>query len=79
MSKTPTFKIGDRVAYSFQWLKSAGMLHSEYAQGRGIVTAVKPLGSGALVSIDWQKGAGAPRVLAANLAHVGANRRFANC
>jgi hypothetical protein len=77
--KTPEFKIGDRVAYSVQWLKSVGMSHSSYAHGRGIVTDVKPCGGMTLVSIDWKAGEGAPRVNAANLAHVGANTRFCEC
>lgn len=77
--KTLDFKVGDRVAYSVQWLKSVGMVHTDYAHGRGIVTDVKAFGDSALVSIDWKEGAGANRVLAANLAHVGPNSRFASC
>lgn len=78
-SKTPEFKVGDKVAYSVQWLKSVGMVHTPYAHGRGIVTGTKPFGDAVLVSIDWKAGEGAPRVLAANLAHVGPNSRFAAC
>jgi ribosomal protein L21E len=78
-SKTPEFKAGDRVAYSVQWLKSVGMSHSPYAHARGVVTETKPFGDAVLVSIDWTAGEGADRVLAANLAHVSANSRFAAC
>lgn len=77
--KTPAFKVGDRVAYSVQWLKSVEMVHTDYAHGRGIVTDITPFGDGVLVDIDWYKGTGANRVLAANLAHVGPNSRFASC
>jgi ribosomal protein L21E len=78
-SKTPDFKVGDRVAYSVQWLRSVGMTHTTYGRARGEVTAVKPFGDAVLVSIDWREGEGADRVLSANLAHVGANSRFAAC
>src|SRR3954466_6421214 len=54
MSKrTPTFNVGDKVAYSVQWLKSVGLSHSEYSRARGEVTATKPCGGMTLVSVDW--------------------------
>jgi ribosomal protein L21E len=78
-SKVPTFSVGDKVAYSVQWLKSVGMVHTPYAHARGIVTEVKSFGGMVLVSIDWKQGEGAERVNAYNLAHVGPNSRFAAC
>ena len=76
-------QIGDKVAYSVQFLKSIGASHSDMAHARGIVTAVKTFGNPVsgltLATIDWQ-GADMPeKVAVPNLAKVGANRRFANC
>jgi len=71
-------QIGDRVAYSVQFLKSIGMSHSEMARARGVVTEIKPLSSQTVLArIEWANGADMPdRVHVANLAKVGANSRF---
>ena len=46
---------------------------------RGNITAIAPFGDRALVSIKWDDGDDMPlKVLDANLAIVGANRRFCN-
>ena len=37
----PKLVIGDKVAYSVQFLRSIGMSHSDMAHGRGIVTEIK--------------------------------------
>lgn len=80
MSKrTPTFNVGDKVAYSVQWLKSVGMSHSDYARARGEVTDVRALGGSPLITVEWSDPDIPARILAANLAHVGPNTRFANC
>jgi len=73
--------IGERVAYSVQFLKSIGMSHSDMAHGRGKVTGLKELSKECvLAEIEWEKSADLPaRVNVKNLAKVGANRRFANC
>jgi hypothetical protein len=75
----PKFQVGDKVAYSVQFLKSCGMSHGEAAHARGTITGIQALGSHLiLASIDW-KGADMPeRVNVFNLAKVGANPRFAN-
>ena len=73
--------LGDKVAYSVQFLKSIGMSHSDMAHARGVVTDLTPLGRDGtiLARIEWQ-GADMPgRVNTANLARVGPNRRFCNC
>lgn len=77
--KTPKFEIGNRVAYSVQFLSSIGMSHSEMAHGRGIITALEPLSSETMLAvIDWEKQANLPtRVNTYNLAIVGNNPRFA--
>jgi hypothetical protein len=70
--------IGDKVAYSVQFLKSIGASHSDMAHARGEVTAVDIFGGLVLARIKWN--ADMPeRVNVANLAKVGANTRFANC
>ena len=72
--------IGDKVAYSVQFLRAIGMSHSNMARARGIVREVTPLESETLLArIDWQ-GADMPeRVNVQNLAKVGLNTRFSNC
>ena len=74
-------QIGERVAYSVQFLRSIGMSHSDMAHGRGTVTEIKELSPGCVLArVAWEQSADLPeRVNVANLAKVGANRRFANC
>ena len=77
--KTPKFEIGDRVAYSVQFLKSIGMSHSDMAFARGTIESFMPLGSSTLLAgIKWTAGEFPGRVNVANLARVGANPRFCN-
>lgn len=77
--KAPNLQVGDKVAYSVQFLRSIGQSHSDMAHGRGIVTEVKKYSDTlTLVSINWQ-GADLPnKVNVANLAKVGPNPRFCN-
>jgi hypothetical protein len=72
--------VGDKVAYSVQFLRSIGMSHSDMARGRGTVTELKTHGSDwTLATIDWN-GADLPeRVNVKNLAKVGLNTRFSAC
>jgi hypothetical protein len=79
MKKTFTVKVGDRVAYAWKFLASIGMSHTFMAKARGTVTAVEDFGSNQLVTIEWNDEDVPARVIAANLAKVGANTRFANC
>ena len=76
--KTPKFEIGDRVAYSVQFLKSIGMSHSVMGLAKGIVSGLTPFSNGFLVSITWTKADLPEKVLDANLAKVGSNPRFCN-
>ena len=77
-ARTPQFKVGDRVAYSVQFLAAIGESHSDLARDRGFVVSTQPLGQKTLVSINWD--GDSPRmVLACNLAHVGLNTRFCQC
>ena len=70
--------VGDKVAYSVQFLKSIGMSHSDMAHARGVVTEIKPLSSSTiLATITWDREM-PERVNVANLAKVGLNSRFSN-
>lgn len=76
---TPKFQVGDKVAYSVQFLKSIGMSHGEMAHARGTITGFYPLSAQTtLAEITWAKGEFPGRVNTANLAKVGPNPRFAN-
>lgn len=77
--KTPNFKVGDKVAYSVQFLKSIGESHGDMALGRGVVSNVRKFGRANLVTIDWQNVDLPVNVLDANLALVGPNTRFCEC
>lgn len=70
--------IGDRVAYSVQFLKSIGMSHGDMAHARGVVNSIEPLASTLLAVIVWDDPWMPTRVNTANLAKVGPNRRFCN-
>ena len=76
------FTIGDRVAYSVQFLKSVGLAHGAVAHARGTVIAVDAVNpQWTLVTVEWDRNVRElPRqVHAGNLAHVGLNTRFASC
>ena len=51
--KTPTFKVGDRVAYSVAWLRSTGNTTGDLPRLRGTVQAVEPFGDRQLCAIAW--------------------------
>ena len=77
--KTPKFEIGDKIAYSVQFLKSIGMSHSDMAHARGTVRDFMPLGTSTILAgIVWDKGEFPGRVNVKNLAKVGPNPRFCN-
>ena len=70
-----TVAVGDKVAYSVQFLKAIGMQHSDLAHDRGVVRSVEPLSASSLVAeVDW--GHERSRVLVSNLARVGPNSRL---
>lgn len=72
-----TVAVGDKVAYSVQFLKSIGESHGDMAHARGVVTAITPVGSMLLATITWDREM-PPRVNVGNLAKVGLNSRFSN-
>lgn len=72
-------KVGDKVAYSVQWLRNTGQSHSDLSHARGTLTKLTPFGSGELATVDWGNPDIPERILAANLAKVGLNTKFSNC
>jgi hypothetical protein len=79
-SKTPIFAVGDKVAYSVQFLRSVGASHSEMARGRGIVTGIENVCPDfTLIAINWINVELPEKVRDCNLAKVGLNTRFSNC
>ena len=58
--------IGDRVAFSRQFLKSTGQCTGWAPFARGTVSALAPLGGIALAVIEWDGGQGS-KVLVSNL------------
>lgn len=73
--------LGDRVAYSVQFLRSIGMTHSHMAQARGKVTHIDDtFADFVLVTIDWENWGSedgtSSKVNVKNLAKVGPNLRF---
>ena len=71
-------EVGDKVAYSVQFLRSIGMSHSDMAHAKGVVTKLDKLGEVQLAHIDWGNDEIPPKVIVPNLAKVGPNRRFCN-
>lgn len=73
--------IGERIAYSVQFLKSIGESHSEMARARGKIIEIKEFSGGKMkiAQIEWEGAAIMPKsVNIANLAKVGPNSRFCN-
>lgn len=65
-------KIGDRVKYSHEWLKSVGELTGDIPFARGVVESVEDFGdSFTLAVIDWGNDEIPPRVNVKNLVKVG--------
>ena len=48
-----SLEVGDRVGYRVRFLRSVGMVHSEWARLRGTVVRITPVGSMRLVEVDW--------------------------
>jgi hypothetical protein len=83
MTRKPNIQIGDRVAYSANWLRSTGMYVGELGFWRGTVTNMQTHGSKdfVLATVTWDKGKGPDEpslILAANLAKVGTPAMSAN-
>ena len=66
-----TIQIGDRVGYRVRWLRSTGACHGPLSRARGVVKAIKSLGSLQLAEIEWGNPDMPTRVAVTNLARVG--------
>lgn len=73
----PSFRAGDRVAYSAQWLRSTGQQTGEIALARG---AIERIVLDVVACVRWDTQAWREelpnKIHIANLAHVGPNLRF---
>src|SRR6056297_161474 len=75
-----TINVGDRVAYSVQFLQSVGCQTGPIPAARGTVVDRHQISHRWLVTIDWDDPTGLPpKVMDCNLAHVGPNTRFCAC
>ncbi len=79
MARSKQIQVGDRVAYSVQWLRSIGCYSGDLPQARGVVTGIQQRGGLELATVDWGTEDIPARVLISNLAIVGPNTRFCNC
>ena len=68
--KIAAIKVGDRVCYSRQFLRSTGQMMGDVPFARGEVTALIPLGGMTLAAITWDKPDLPERVSVANLSRV---------
>jgi hypothetical protein len=68
--KIAAIKVGDRVCYSRQFLRSTGQVTGDIPFARGEVTELIALGSMTLAAIAWDQPDLPPRVAVANLARV---------
>jgi hypothetical protein len=74
-----TFEIGDKVAYSVQFLKSTGQTTGNVPFARGIIKSFKRMGGiHSFCIIEWNDPDIPTLVNPFNLAIVGSNRRFCN-
>lgn len=77
MPKSFSLDIGDKIAYSVQFLRSIGESHGPMARGRGIVIDRNAVTSDfVLITIDWNGASFPAKVNEQNLAKVGSNSRF---
>lgn len=72
-------QVGDKVAYSVQFLRSTGQIAGDAGHARGIVESLDTFGQGfTLARIKWNCDM-PERVNVKNLAIVGLNTKFAAC
>ncbi len=65
-------KVGDKVAYSRQFLQQTDQYRGDVPHARGTVTAIQEgeNGSPAVATVDWNQGGLPPRTLLATLVRV---------
>ncbi len=72
--------VGDRVAYSVQFLSSIGMSHTDMAHAKGTVQQVDGREETTIAHIAWDRDEELPKkVLVSALALVGPNARYCKC
>jgi hypothetical protein len=72
-------QIGDKVAYSVQWLRSTGQVAGDAGHARGIVESLDTFSTGfTLARVKWDCDM-PDRVNVKNLAVVGLNTKFVAC
>lgn len=71
----PGILVGDRVKYSRDFLRSAGMYTGPVPFAMGTVVKIEPLGDGKLITVNWGDPNIPNRVLEANLVKVGTRER----
>lgn len=70
VKRTSPIQVGDRVAFSKQWLQSTGQLTGDIPFARGTVKELKPLGETILVTVDWNDPNIPQKVNVSNLSQV---------
>lgn len=76
--KSPNFEVGERVAYSAEWLRNTGQVASadDIGHWKGKIVEIKPLGTDIiLATVLWDHG-DSMKVNVKNLAKVGPNSRY---
>lgn len=71
-TRTRAIKVGDRVAYSRQFLQQTDQYLNDALYARGTVTEIQEgkNGSPAVATVDWQSGDLPPRTLLVTLVRV---------
>lgn len=62
------FKIGDRVQYARQWLRSTGQLAGDVPHATGRIISLSPVSNGLdIATIEWNRPGLSAKVLTSNL------------
>ena len=62
------FKIGDRVQYARQWLRSTGQLTGDIPHAKGRIIGLSPVSNGLdIATIEWNTAGLSAKVLTSNL------------
>ena len=65
------FKIGDRVQYARQWLRSTGHLTGDIPHAKGRIISLAPVSNGLdIATIDWDRPGLSAKVLTSNLVRM---------
>jgi hypothetical protein len=68
---TLIFKIGDRVQYARQWLRSTGQLAGDTPHAKGRIISLSPVSNGLdIATIEWDRPGLSAKVLTSNLVRM---------